>query len=162
MCNYIQEKGLSNFVIASPDVGSAKRAEGFARRLDVPMVVLDKRRYSDNEKATVLRIIGDAEERDCVIIDDEASTGGSMIEACRALREHGARNLIACCTHGVLTGNACERIQESDISEFVTTNTIDQTRSTQFSKFTVLSVAHLFSEAIVAIHMGTSVSKLFI
>jgi len=162
MCNYIQEKGLSNFVIASPDVGSAKRAEGFARRLDVPMVVLDKRRYSDNEKATVLRIIGDAEERDCVIIDDEASTGGSMIEACRALREHGARNLIACCTHGVLTGNACESIQESDISEFVTTNTIDQTRSTQFSKFTVLSVAHLFSEAIVAIHMGTSVSKLFI
>ena len=162
MCNYIQEKGLSNYVVASPDVGSAKRAEGFARKLDVPMVVLDKRRYSDDEKATVLRIIGDVEGRDCVIIDDEVNTGSSMIEACRALREHGARDLIAGCTHGVLSGNACECIQKSDISEFVTTNTIDQSGSAPFSKITVLSVARLFSEAIAAIHMGTSVSTLFV
>jgi ribose-phosphate pyrophosphokinase len=161
MCDYIQKKGLSNYIVASPDVGSAKRAEGFARRLDVPMIVLDKRRYSDNEKATVLRIIGDVEGRDCVIIDDEVTTGGSVIETCRALKEHGARNLIAGCTHGVLTGNACERIQESDIGEFVTTNTIDQSRSTPFNKITVLSVARLFSEAIAAIQKGTSVSKLF-
>lgn len=161
MSNYIEEKHLENFVIAAPDVGSAKRAEAFARRLDVPMVILDKRRYSDNEKATILRIIGDVKGRDCVIIDDEVSTGGSMVEACRALQEHGALNLIAGCTHGVLTGNACDRIQESPISEFVTTNTIDQTRNNCHPKITVLSVARLFSEAIAAIHMGTSVSKLF-
>ncbi len=162
MSNYIKEKGLSNYVVAAPDVGSAKRAEGFARKLDAPMVVMDKRRYSDNEKPTILRIIGDVQDRDCIIIDDEVSTGGSMIEACHALRQHGARNLIAGCTHGVLTGNALERIQESEISEFVTTNTIDQSRSAAFPKITVLSVARLFSEAIAAIHMGTSVSKLFI
>ena len=76
MSNYISEKHLENFVIAAPDVGSAKRAEGFARRLDVPMVILDKRRYSDDEKPTILRIIGDVKDRDCVIIDDEVSTGG--------------------------------------------------------------------------------------
>jgi ribose-phosphate pyrophosphokinase len=162
MSNYLREKHLEHFVMAAPDVGSAKRAEGYARRLDVPMVVLDKRRYSDNEKASVNRVIGDVKGRDCVLIDDEVSTGGSMIAACHALKEHGAHSLIAGCTHGVLTGDACERIQESEMSEFITTNTIDQARCAGFSKFTVLSVARLFSEAIAAIHMGTSVSKLFI
>ena len=162
MSDHIKKKDLSNYVVAAPDVGSAKRAEGFARKLDVPMVVMDKRRYSDNEKPTILRIIGDVKGRDCVIIDDEVSTGGSMIEACHALREHGARNLIAGCTHGVLTGKAHERIQASEISEFVTTNTIDQSRSASYPKITVLSVARLLSEAIAAIHMGTSVSKLFV
>ncbi len=162
MCNYLQEKKMKDFVIAAPDVGSAKRAESYARRLDVPMVVMDKRRYSDNEQAAVLRVIGDVRDRDCVIIDDEVSTGGSMIAACRALREHGAHNLISGCTHGVLTGDACERIQNSEMSEFITTNTINQHRCADYPKFTVLSVARLFSEAIAAIHMGTSVSKLFI
>ncbi len=162
MCNFIQEKKFANYVIAAPDVGSAKRAEGFARRLEVPMVVLDKRRYSDNEKASIARVIGDVDGRDCVVLDDEVSTGGSMIEACKALRERGARELIAGCTHGVLTGAARTRIQESDMCEFLTTNTIDQTESAAYSKIAVLSVAHLFGEAIAAIHMGTSVSKLFI
>jgi len=126
------------------------------------MVVLDKRRYSDNEKATIARVIGDVDGRDCVVLDDEVSTGGSMIEACKALRERGAKELIAGCTHGVLTGTARERIQGSDICEFITTNTIDQSESAAFKKISVLSVAPLFSEAIAAIHMGTSVSKLFI
>lgn len=162
MCSYLKERDLSNFVVAAPDVGSAKRAEGYARQLDVPIVVLDKRRYSDNEVAAVHRVIGDVRGRDCVMIDDEVSTGGSMIAACRALREHGANNLIAGCTHGVLTGDACERIEGSEMGEFITTNTISQEQCANREKFTVLSVAPLFSEAIAAIHMGTSVSKLFI
>ncbi len=161
MCEYIKQKGLEKFVVAAPDAGSAKRAEGYARHLDVPMVIMDKRRYSDNERAYVLRIIGNVKDRDCFIIDDEVSTGGSMIEACKALREAGAKNLYAGCTHGVLCEDACERIQESNINEFVTTNTIQQEKCHNFSKITVLSVAKLFSDAIVAIHMGTSVSKLF-
>ncbi len=162
MCNYIEQKGIRNFAVAAPDAGSAKRAEGFARRLDVPMVIMDKRRYSDDEKAEVLRIIGDVKGKDCFIIDDEVSTGGSIIESCRALKEAGAHNLYAGCTHGVLCGDACERIQESPINEFVTTNTIEQSQCAGYSKITVLSVAKLFSDAIVAIHMGTSVSKLFL
>ncbi|MCE5250861.1 ribose-phosphate pyrophosphokinase [bacterium] len=162
MCNYISSKKLKNYVITAPDVGSAKRAEGYARRLDVPMVILDKRRYSDNEKAKVLRIIGEVDNRDCFLIDDEVSTGGSMIEACRTLKENGANDIYAGCTHGVLCDNACERIDESDIKEFVTTNTIDQTRFCNYKKIHVLSVARLFGDAIAAIHMGTSVSKLFL
>jgi len=161
MCNYIKQKDLENFVIAAPDAGSAKRAEGYARRLDVPMVIMDKRRYSDNEKAEVLRIIGDVDGKNCFIIDDEVSTGGSMIEACRALKNAGANEIIAGCTHGVLTNDACERIQNSDMHEFITTNTIDQAKCDGLDKITVLSVGKLFSDAIAAIHMGTSVSKLF-
>jgi ribose-phosphate pyrophosphokinase len=162
MCSYIMEKDLNNFVIAAPDVGSAKRAEGFARRLDAPMVIMDKRRYRDDEKAEVINIIGDVEGNNCFIIDDEVSTGGSMIEACRALKEAGAKDLYAGCSHGILCGDASKRLEESPLKEFITTNTIDKSNFSDFSKLKILNVADLFSEAIAAIHMGTSVSKLFV
>ncbi len=169
MCNYIkkkdmftQQRELDRFVIAAPDAGSAKRAESYARYLDVPMVIMDKRRYSDNENAEVVNIIGEVDGKDCFIIDDEVSTGGSMVEACKALKDKGANSLFAGCTHGILSGDALNRIQDSEITEFITTNTIDQAKCTDCSKITVLSVAKLFSDAIAAIHMGTSVSKLFL
>ena len=162
MCNYIEKKGLENFVVAAPDAGSAKRAESFARRLNAPMVIMDKRRYADDEKAKVLHIIGDVNGKDCFIVDDEVSTGGSMIEACHALRTAGAHEIYAACTHGVLSGDACDRIQNSDMNEFITTNTINQNKCDSYDKISVISVAKLFSDAIAAIHMGTSVSKLFL
>lgn len=161
MCEYIEQNGLDDFIVAAPDAGSAKRAEGFARRLDVPMVVMDKRRYSDAENPKILRIIGDVRGKNCFIVDDEVSTGRSMTEACRALKEAGAEKIFAGCTHGVLTGDAVERIQASPINEFITTNTIDQSRLAGYDKLTVLSVAQMFVDAIAAIHMGTSVSALF-
>ena len=156
------EKDLNNFVIAAPDVGSAKRAEGFARRLEAPMAIMDKRRYRDDEKAEIINIIGDVDGNNCFIIDDEVSTGGSMIEACRALKEAGAKDLYAGCSHGILCGDASKRLEESPLKEFVTTNTIDKSNFSDFSKLKILNVADLFSEAIAAIHMGTSVSKLFV
>ncbi|MFC1538407.1 ribose-phosphate diphosphokinase [Candidatus Latescibacterota bacterium] len=162
MCAYIMKKKLSNYVVAAPDVGSAKRAEGFARLLEIPMVIMDKRRYRDDEKAEVVSIIGDVNSKDCFIIDDEISTGGSVIEACRALQDAGAKDLYAGCSHGVLCGQAAVRLQESPLKEIITTNTIDQSNHTGFDKLKTLNVANLFSEAIAAIHMGTSVSKLFI
>ena len=162
MCNYIEQKGLENFAVAAPDAGSAKRAESYARRLNVPLVIMDKRRYADDEKAKVLHIIGDVKGKDCFIVDDEVSTGGSMIEACHALKMAGAHEIFAGCTHGVLSGDACDRIQGSDMNEFITTNTINQSRCDDFDKITVISVAKVFSDAIAAIHMGTSVSKLFL
>ena len=162
MCNYVEQMGLDNFVVAAPDAGSAKRAEGFARRLDVPMVIMDKRRYSDDEKAQVMRIIGDVKGKNCFIVDDEVSTGGSMVEACLALKEEGVNDLYAGCTHGVLSEDARKRIQESPLKEFITTNTIDQGEYVNLNKIKVLSVAKMFSDAIVAINMGTSVSKLFL
>jgi ribose-phosphate pyrophosphokinase len=162
LCDFISKKDLSNFVIAAPDVGSAKRAEGFARRLDLPMVIMDKRRYRDDEKAKVVNIIGDVDGRNCFIVDDEVSTGGSLIESCEMLLNAGAAELYAGCTHGILCGDALSRIAQSPLREFVTTNTIDQSRVASCDKIKVLNVANLFSEAIAAIHMGTSVSKLFI
>ena len=162
MCNYIHDKHMDNFVVAAPDAGSAKRAEGFARMLDLPMVVLDKRRYRDDEKAQVLRIIGDVTDKHCFIIDDEVNTAGSIIEACQALKNAGGIDIFAACTHGVLSGDACKRIEESVMSEFITTNTIDQSKNCKYGKIKVLSVANMFAEAIAAIHMGTSVSKVFL
>ncbi len=161
LCKYIEEKKLKNYVIAAPDVGSAKRAEGFARRLGVPMVILYKRRYRDDEKAKITKIIGEVEGSNCFLIDDEVSTGGTMIEACHALKDAGAKDLYAGLTHGVLTNDAYKRIEESPLSEFIITNTIEQTNFPDFKKLKVLNVANIFSEAIAAIHTGTSVSKLF-
>ena len=162
ICNYIEQKNLENYVVAAPDVGSAKRAEAYARRLEVPMVIMDKRRYSDDEKAEIINIIGNVEGKDCFILDDEVSTGGSMIEASRVLKENGAEDLYAGCTHGILCGNASKKIMKSPLKEFVTTNTINQERWDDFDKLKVLNVAKMFSDAIAAIHMGTSVSKLFL
>lgn len=162
MCEYIRSKGMKDFVVAAPDVGSAKRAEGYARDLDVPMVIMDKRRHGDDEKAKIYKIIGDVEGKDCFIIDDEVSTAGTLIEACRALKDAGASDLYAGCTHGILVGEACNRIHNSPLKEFITTNTIDQTRFCHEEKIKVINVAKLFADAIAAIHMGTSISKLFI
>jgi len=162
MADHFMKKDQDNLVIAAPDAGSAKMTEKYARMLDVPMVVMDKRRYSDNEKAHVLRIIGDVKDRDVIIIDDEVATGNSLIETVYALKTVGrARRLYAGCSHGVLSNDALSNIEESYLEEFVTTNSIDQTIRKLPEKMTVLSVAKLFADAIAAVHMGTSVSKLF-
>jgi ribose-phosphate pyrophosphokinase len=159
ICDYFQRKDLTNFVVVSPDVGRAKEAEIYARRLDLPMVIVDKRRYGDDEKAKALYVIGEVEGKNLIIFDDEILTGGSMLEAVRVLRERGAERILAGCTHGVFSGNAIARIEDSPIEELVVTNTIPQRPKS--SKITVLSVAHLFAEAIKAIHRGDSLSKLF-
>jgi len=161
LCDYIRQKKLDDFVIAAPDVGSAKRAEGFARRLKMPIAIMDKRRYGDDEKAEIINIIGEVKGKNCFILDDEVSTGGSMLESFRILKEAGAKDLYAGCTHGILCNDASKKIEKSPVKEFITTNTIEQSGFTGFSKFKVLNVAELFSDAITAIHMGTSVSKLF-
>ena len=161
MCDYIKTKSLDNFMVAAPDVGSAKRAEGFARRLNVPMAIMDKRRYHDDEKAKIVAIIGDVRGKNCFIIDDEVSTGGSLAESCAALRNAGANNLYAGCSHGVLPGEAISRVNNLPLMEFITTNTIDQSRTAGYEKIKVINTANLFSDAIAAIHMGTSVSTLF-
>jgi ribose-phosphate pyrophosphokinase len=157
--DYFQWKDLTDFVVVSPDVGRAKGAEIYARRLDLPMVIVDKRRYSDDEKAKALYVIGEVEGKNLMIFDDEILTGGSMLESVSALRERGAERILAGCTHGVFSGDSIARIEDSPLEELVVTNTIPQRHKS--SKITVLSVAHLFAEAIKAIHRGDSVSKLF-
>jgi ribose-phosphate pyrophosphokinase len=159
ICDYFSKKDLSNFVAVAPDVGRAKTTEHYARRLDLPMAILDKRRIGDDEHAVIRHVIGDVEGKDVMLLDDEILTGGSILEGIRALKERGARRVLAGCVHGVLSGNAVPDIEASPIEELVVTNTIPLKRES--SKVTVLSVARLFADAIRAIHEGSSVSTLF-
>ena len=158
ICNHFRRKDLSNAVVVSPDVGSAGEASVYARRLD--LAIMDKRRYADDEKAEIQNIIGDIEGKDALLFDDEVLTGGSMMEAIKILKKKGVRRIMAGCTHGVFSGNALERIDESPVESFLTTNTIPLAEGKVTRKIEMLSVARLFGDAIKAIHHGESVSPL--
>ncbi len=160
LINHYQHKDLSNAVVAAPDVGSAKESRKFARALSLPLVIMDKERLGDNEQVVMRNIIGNAEGKDVLLIDDEILSGGSIIEAAKMLKEHGANKIWAGCTHGFFTENALDKIENSSIEEVVTTNTIAQIRNAQYRKLRVLSVASLFADAIRAIHKGESVGAL--
>jgi ribose-phosphate pyrophosphokinase len=160
ICNYMRLKDLSNAVVVSPDVGSAVEAGTYARKLDLPLAIMDKRRHADDEKAEIQNIIGDIEGRDALLFDDEVLTGGSMMEAIRILKDKGVRRILAGCTHGVFSGQALERIDESPVEVFATTNTITLPEDKPHRKIEVLTVARLLGDAIKAIHHGESVSRL--
>ena len=160
ICNYMKTKDLSGAVVVSPDVGSAEEAGAYARRLNLPLAIMDKRRHADDEKAEIQNIIGDIEGRDALLFDDEVLTGGSMMEAMRILKERGVRRILAGCTHGVFSGKALERIEESPVEVFVTTNTIPLPPDKPRQKIEVLSVARLLGDSIKSIHHGESVSRL--
>ncbi|MBT3344806.1 MAG: ribose-phosphate pyrophosphokinase [Gemmatimonadetes bacterium] len=161
ICDHLrQTKDLSQATVVSPDVGSAAEAGYYARRLDLPLVIMDKRRHADDETAQVSNVIGDIEGRDALLFDDEVLTGGSMMEAIRLLNERGANSIMAGCTHSVFSGDAIERIEASAVETFVRTNTIPLPNGRNSSKLETISVARLFGDAIKAIHHGESVSRL--
>ena len=160
ICNHFRTKDLGHAAVVSPDVGSAEEAREYARRLDLPLAIMDKRRHGDDEQAEIRDIIGDIEGKDVLLFDDEVLTGGSMMEAIKVLEKKGARRIMAGCTHGVFAGQALDKIAASPVERFVTTNTIPLPREKPIDKIEVLSVARLFGEAIKAIHHGESVSRL--
>jgi ribose-phosphate pyrophosphokinase len=106
----------------APDVGSATEAGYYARRLQLPLVIMDKRRHADDERAEVTNVIGDIQDRDALLFDDEVLIGSSMMEAVRMLTERGAKRIMAGCTHGVFSGDAIERIDASSVETFVRMN----------------------------------------
>lgn len=160
---YIRERELANCSVVAPDVGGAKRAEHMARLLNAPLVFVYKRRPEpeDDESVEILDMAGDVEGRDCVVLEDIISTGGTMVEVARALREHGARHVIIACTHPVLAPGAVERLRAAPIDEVVVTNSIPVPPEKRGAPITVLSVAPLLAEAIVRVHENRSVSELF-
>ncbi len=161
LCDHLlQTQDLGNAVVVSPDVGSADEANYYARVLDLPLAIMDKRRKADDEKAEVLNVIGDIEGKDALLFDDEVLTGGSMMEAIRLLKKRGARRIMAGCTHGVFSGSAIENIEKSPVEVFLKTNTIPLPDDKTSSKIEVISVGRLFGDAIKAIHHGESVSRL--
>lgn len=157
---YFREKNLDNLVVVAPDVGAAKMARGFAKRLDATIGIIDKRRPTANV-SEVLHVIGDVEGKDCIIADDMIDTAGTMTEAVAALKQRGARDVYCCATHALLSGPAVERFTASQVKEVVVTNTIELPEEKRFPQLTVLSVGELVARAIRYTHSNESVSSLF-
>lgn len=159
--DYIIRLKMPRVTIVSPDAGGVERARAYAKRLQADLAIIDKRRVGDNE-TEVMNIIGDVSNQDVVIVDDMIDTAGTIVRATEALRLNGARRLLACATHPVLSGSAVKRIEESDFEQVMVTNTIPLLEKGKCSKIKVLSVASLLGKAIRSIHDETSVSKLFV
>jgi len=162
ICDHLREEtDLKDAVLVASDIGEAKDLEHYAQRLNLPMAIIDKRRYDDSEQPVAVGLIGDVEGRDALIIDDEIASGGTMIAAVEFLKQHGARRVEAAAVHAVMSGNARDKLDKSAIGRVVVTNTIPIPPQRRSAKVEVVSVARLFADAIRAIHGGASVSELF-
>ncbi len=157
---YFKKLKLKNLVVVSPDVGGIKMARAYAKRLNAPLAIIDKRRVTDRE-AIVMNILGEVKGKNVAIVDDLVATAGSLVEAVKALKENGAKEIWAAISHPVLSGPAIQRIQNSALKELVVTDTIPISPEKRISKVKVLSVAPLLAEAIRRIHAEESVSSLF-
>jgi len=161
LVGYFRDLQLPNLTVVSPDAGGVERARFFAKKLEVPLAIVDKRR-TDINVTEVMNVIGDVRGRTCLILDDMVDTAGSLVKATDALLAEGADKVYGCATHAVLSEPALERIAASRLEELVVTNTIPLTEAAQqMSKIKVLSIAGLLGRAIESIHMETSVSTLF-
>lgn len=160
LADYFAQKNIEDLVIVSPDLGSVTRSRRFAEMLDAPIAIIDKRRPKAN-MSEIMNIIGDVAGKNVILIDDMIDTAGTIVNAAKALKDLGARDVYACCTHAVLSGPAIERIKNSAIDELVVLDTIYQKDRDQLDKLVQLSVAGLFAESIRRIFNNDSVSKLF-
>ncbi len=161
LVTYFRDLNLPDLTVVSPDAGGVERARFFAKKLDAPLAIVDKRR-TDINVTEVMNVIGDVRGRTCLILDDIIDTAGTLVRTVDALLEQGAKEVYACASHAVLSGTAVERIATSRLKELVVTNTIplrEEARGVE--KIKVLSIAGLLGRAIESIHMETSVSTLF-
>lgn len=162
IAKYFKGLNLDNedLVAVSPDIGGVKRTRKFAEELHVPIAIIDKRRPKPNV-SEIMSIIGDVKDKNVILVDDMIDTAGSIVNAAEALVKMGAKEVYACCTHGVLSGPAIERLENSPIKEIVILNTIPIEAEKKIDKIKVLSVAPIFAEAIRRIYEDISVSKIF-
>jgi ribose-phosphate pyrophosphokinase len=162
MIEYLKALQTPETVVVSPDAGGVERARAFAKRINAPLAIIDKRR-DDVNVAEVMHIIGEVADRECLIVDDLIDTGGTLVKGAEALLKEGAVSVMACATHAVLSPPAVERIESSRIREVLLTNSIPLSEEARRStKIRTLSVAPLLARAIQSIHEETSVSTLFI
>ena len=162
MIDYFEEMGGQGLTVVSPDAGGVERARAFAKRLDSPLAIIDKRR-TDVNVAEVMHIIGRVRGRNCLIVDDLIDTAGTLVKATEAMLEKGATSVTACATHAVLSGPALERIESARLKEVVFSNSIPLSDAArQSSKIRALSVGRLLAAAVQSIHEETSISVLFI
>lgn len=162
MVEFFESRWAGNLTVVSPDAGGVERARAFAKRLNAPLAIIDKRRTEVNV-AEVMNIIGEVRGQYCLIVDDLVDTAGTLVKGVEALLEQGAAGVSACATHAVLSGPAVERVNESPLAELVVTNSIPLSHpAADCGKIRTLSVAPLLGRAIQSIHEGGSVSRLFI
>jgi ribose-phosphate pyrophosphokinase len=160
--DYLRSLGLKDPVVVSPDTGSIKIADRVAKALGASLAIIDKRRERANV-SEVMHLIGDVRDKDCIIVDDLIDTAGTLCNAARAVMNGGARRVFACATHGVLSGPALQRIEESPLEQVVVTNSIAPSAEVRASKkIRYISIARLLGEAIRRIHNSDSVSSLFV
>ena len=161
LVGYFRELQLPSLTVVSPDAGGVERARFFAKKLDVPLAIVDKRR-TDINVTEVMNVIGDVRGRTCLILDDIVDTAGTLVKTVDALLAQGATEVYACASHAVLSGPAIENIAKSPLKQLVVSNTIPLREDAQkLDKIKVLSIAGLLGRAIESIHMETSVSTLF-
>jgi ribose-phosphate pyrophosphokinase len=157
---YFRNLALDELVIVAPDVGSAKMARGYARRLDASFAIIDKRRPKAN-MSEVLNVVGEVEGMNCLVVDDMVDTAGTLANAVHALKERGARSVYAAATHALFSGEAVSRLKDAPLEEMVVTNTVHVPEHKRFDNLRVLSVADLLAKAIDHVHSNESVTELF-
>ncbi len=158
--NYFKPKVDDNFVVVSPDIGSVSRARKVATRMDAQLAIIDKRRPKANEME-VMNIIGDVKGKNCLMVDDMIDTAGTIVQGAKALKEAGAKAIYACCSHGVLSGPAIERLADSPIDELAILDTIDIPQEKILPFFKIISTANIFASAIENVYLDKSMSKIY-
>ena len=160
LAKYFREKQMEDVVVVSPDHGSVTRARNLAQYLNCPIAIIDKRRPEPN-KSEIMNIIGNIEDKNCIIIDDMIDTAGTICNAANAIKDLGARSVRAAATHPVLSGPAVERLEASAIEELILLNTVKLPEEKRLDKMTTLSAAPLFAEAMTRVFTNGSISVLF-
>ncbi len=158
---YFSAKEIQDLVVVAVDIGISKKARDIAERLGAPLAIIEKRRMSNNDTSETMNVIGEVKGKTALVFDDEIVTGGSIVNAAKALSEQGVKDVFCCVTHPVLSQDGSEVMAKSNFSEVVVTDTIPMSAEKRNGKFTVLSVAPLLGEAIYRIHKGQSVGDLF-
>jgi ribose-phosphate pyrophosphokinase len=160
MTDLIHEKHIPDLVLVAPDLGGTNLARAYAKRLDAPLALIDKRRSMHNA-VEEMKVVGEVRGKNCLLVDDLCDTAGTLALAAEKLKEAGALKVYACFTHGVLSGNAVEKLQKAPLEEIFMTNTIPLSGEKKLEKFVTVSIAKLFAEAIKGIHHDESISTLF-
>jgi ribose-phosphate pyrophosphokinase len=159
--DYYKKRALQNLVVVAADINATKRARNMGSRLGAPLAIMEKRRLGNADKTEMLNVIGDVKGKIALIVDDEIDTAGSMTGVVNTLLERGAREVHACCTHGLFSGPAIQRMTKSPVKEIVVTDTYPIPAEKRIDKITILPIAPLLGEAIRRIHTGQSVGAMF-
>ncbi len=161
LSDYYKKQDIKDLVVVAADFGISRRARDVAERLNAPLAIIEQRRIGNVDKKEALNVVGDVSGKPALIVDDEITTGGTLVNVVNTIIEHGATEVYACATHPVFCGPAIERISASPVKEIAVTDTVPVNGEKKLDKVTVLSIAPLLGEAIQRIHTGQSVGALF-